>query len=484
MLNLDATTKSLEVALGGVPSAQLPFIASYVDINQSTFAMTAAAEADGTTNSATAVTAVAAPGATTTRKMNYLSVVNVAAAAVTLTVSVNNNGTLRTAWTGSLAVGDNLYFTDTGGWVVIDNQGNKKTAMGGILPAANFPALSGDVTTTAGSLVTAIGALKVTNAMLAGSIAASKLVGTDIATVGTITSGVWNAGAVTSSGAGTFGGDVVLTTNAAIRRNTSDGSDNGSVSLSGGGGAEDATRSGWINVYGNEHASQPGRVIIRAGNVASSSIIVQGADGTERLNITGSNGIATFTSSVGGSGGTWVFNGTNANGPTLSISRSGTARLHIGTRAGIWGSGSADDANLYALSNLEFEGGNGTTKFIVGSTNIQSSTIAATTTATAANMVIESNILKLSTSSARYKTNIQPLREWRFLLDLVPITFDEKSTGRHFMGLTAENVAAVEPRLAMLDEQGRPDQVAYSHLTAPIILAIQELTARIVTLEG
>jgi len=39
------------------------------------------------------------------------------------------------------------------------------------------------------------------NADLAGSIAASKLVGTDIATVGTITSGVWNAGAVTSSGA-------------------------------------------------------------------------------------------------------------------------------------------------------------------------------------------------------------------------------------------------------------------------------------------
>ena len=37
--------------------------------------------------------------------------------------------------------------------------------------------------------------------MLAGSVAASKLVGTDIATVGTITAGVWNAGAVTSSGA-------------------------------------------------------------------------------------------------------------------------------------------------------------------------------------------------------------------------------------------------------------------------------------------
>jgi len=38
-----------------------------------------------------------------------------------------------------------------------------------------------------------IGAGKVTNAMLAGSIAASKLIGTDIATVGTITTGTWQA---------------------------------------------------------------------------------------------------------------------------------------------------------------------------------------------------------------------------------------------------------------------------------------------------
>jgi hypothetical protein len=61
----------------------------------------------------------------------------------------------------------------------------------GTLPASSFPALTGDVTTAAGSTVTAIGAGKVTNAMLAGSITASKLVGSDIATVGTITTGVW-----------------------------------------------------------------------------------------------------------------------------------------------------------------------------------------------------------------------------------------------------------------------------------------------------
>lgn len=63
-------------------------------------------------------------------------------------------------------------------------------------------ALTGDVTMNA-SGVTAIGAGKVTNTMLAGSIAASKLVGTDIATVGTITSGTWQATPVAVAYGGT-----------------------------------------------------------------------------------------------------------------------------------------------------------------------------------------------------------------------------------------------------------------------------------------
>ena len=63
-------------------------------------------------------------------------------------------------------------------------------------------ALSGDITMNA-SGVTAIGAGKVTNSMLAGSIAASKLIGTDIATVGTITSGVWNGTTIAVANGGT-----------------------------------------------------------------------------------------------------------------------------------------------------------------------------------------------------------------------------------------------------------------------------------------
>ncbi len=67
---------------------------------------------------------------------------------------------------------------------------------------------TGDVTgsTTGTSTlapVLSIGAGKVTNSMLAGSITASKLIGTDINTVGTITTGVWNGTPITVTNGGT-----------------------------------------------------------------------------------------------------------------------------------------------------------------------------------------------------------------------------------------------------------------------------------------
>ena len=64
--------------------------------------------------------------------------------------------------------------------------------------------LTGDVTGTGtGTITSTIGASKVTNTMLQGSITASKLVGTDIATVGTITSGTWSGTAIAVANGGT-----------------------------------------------------------------------------------------------------------------------------------------------------------------------------------------------------------------------------------------------------------------------------------------
>jgi len=96
--------------------------------------------------------------------------------------------------TGVVAYTTNPVFTTpnlgTPSAVTLTNgMGLPATGLTGTLQVAQFPALTGDVTTSAGSLATAIGAGKVTNTMLAGSISASKLVGTDITTVGTLAAG-------------------------------------------------------------------------------------------------------------------------------------------------------------------------------------------------------------------------------------------------------------------------------------------------------
>ena len=70
---------------------------------------------------------------------------------------------------------------------------------------------------TSGTLVSSAGTNVVTNTMLAGNIAASKLVGTDIATVGTITTGTWNGTTISVANGGT--GLTTLTTNNVILGN-------------------------------------------------------------------------------------------------------------------------------------------------------------------------------------------------------------------------------------------------------------------------
>lgn len=131
MITLDATTKTLEIDLtSAVTTNQLPFVASYVDISQSTFAMTAMGEQDGTSNNTTAVTCLSAPGATTSRVLKFFSWKNSDTVAREGWIQLNNNGTLREIWKGTLQVNDTLFLVDAANYVVIDTNGNVKTTVG------------------------------------------------------------------------------------------------------------------------------------------------------------------------------------------------------------------------------------------------------------------------------------------------------------------------------------------------------------------
>lgn len=139
ILVLDATTKSIVVAMSGPAATTNPdFTAAYGD---STGALFTEGANDGALNGTSPVTLVPAPGVSTRRIVKGITIENRDTASVTVTVSYDNNGTLRTIAKVTLAVGD-TWTTDG----TFDTFGSLKQSLGlvdlttqviGILPIAN-----------------------------------------------------------------------------------------------------------------------------------------------------------------------------------------------------------------------------------------------------------------------------------------------------------------------------------------------------------
>lgn len=123
---LDATTKSLELLLGGaVATNELPITVDYVDLSAST---TDASSIDSISTGASALTILSAPAASTQRKVNGLSVYNDDTAAASVIVRLNNGTTTRNIVYCTLQPFDTLHYTDVKGWFATDSNGNIKTA--------------------------------------------------------------------------------------------------------------------------------------------------------------------------------------------------------------------------------------------------------------------------------------------------------------------------------------------------------------------
>jgi hypothetical protein len=172
ILVLDATTKSIVVAMSGAAATTNPdFTAAWADDTGSAFTEGAS---DGALNGTSSVTLVAAPGSSTRRVIKNITIENKDTAAVTLTISYDNNGTLRTIAKVTLNVGD-TWTTDG----TFDTNGSFKQTLGSIN-------LSSGVT---GTLPVANGGTGVTTSTGTGSVVLSTSPSLTTPVLGTPTSG-------------------------------------------------------------------------------------------------------------------------------------------------------------------------------------------------------------------------------------------------------------------------------------------------------
>ena len=94
-------------------------------------------------------------------------------------------------------------------------------------------------------------------------------------------------------------------------------------------------------------------------------------------------------------------------------------------------------------------------------------------------------VIRLTETSALiYKDNVQTLDSADSIFSLRPVSFNWKADNREDLGLIADEVKEVYPQLVKSDAEGNALGVNYSKLTSVLIKAVQDLSARISSLEN
>ena len=95
--------------------------------------------------------------------------------------------------------------------------------------------------------------------------------------------------------------------------------------------------------------------------------------------------------------------------------------------------------------------------------------------------------IDVTASSKRFKKDIKDLsfNASELVNQLKPreFTYKKDYSGRKAVGLIAEEVEKIDPRLVMYDKEGKPKGVYYTELTAVLVKALQEANERISKLE-
>lgn len=131
---LSGANQKLQILLAGaVATTEAAYYAAYADKNGG--AVTFETPVHGTTNGATAVDVVAAPGASKQRKVKILTLWNADSASVVATVRLNDGGTTRILYRATLATGEQLSYVDGVGFVSFSADGSPRGASSSITDA-------------------------------------------------------------------------------------------------------------------------------------------------------------------------------------------------------------------------------------------------------------------------------------------------------------------------------------------------------------
>lgn len=154
---------------GAVATNELDFVTAWADITG--FVQN---NNSGTSNGATDVTIVSAPGASVIRQVKFISITNRDSANADVTVEFYN-GTARNLLTWTLSPLDVLTFLDHEGWKVLDQYGNTKVTVGtggaGSITSAEYLSLVNRVSANSAQMTSADNAIS--NAVSIVSVAAA-----------------------------------------------------------------------------------------------------------------------------------------------------------------------------------------------------------------------------------------------------------------------------------------------------------------------
>lgn len=212
----------------------------------------------------------------------------------------------------------------------------------------------------------------------------------------------------------------------------------------------------WVSAGGNISITDPGSVAtvhypLFATNAGSLPSTLS-PNARTNLTFVPSTGVLTATGGFIGS----IHDGSTSNSGTLTIR--GTSSATKATASILMTDGVASSTTTTG------------TLVVTGGVGISGQMTAAT--------IVE-------TSSIVYKQDVNPITDaLDTVMQLVGVTYARKDTHKYEAGLIAEDVDKILPNLVSKNEQGKPEGIQYTKLTAYLIEAVKSLKAEIDQLKG